>query len=269
MNSQIVELPRRPKPSPRQLNANRANAQKSSGPKTPEGKTKAARNSVRHGLAASTFLIITENPLEFQEVRAGYYARLGPRDRMETDLVDRIVRAEWNQRRCWTVENESLNLEIVRRQPDIAAQYVEIPPQAVTALAAQELAKVPCPCSTATRPASPNDYQRALKTLLELRKNFPLAPPGGTLPGPIQALEPAPCQTDPIPKSDSNTDSNEQPPPTPATPATSAAPAQPPAARTQNSLRNLEIVHESPVLIPSGVPSKSNPGSLGGYRREP
>jgi hypothetical protein len=127
----------------RQQTANQANAKKSTGPKTPEGKSKAARNCLKHGLAATTFLILTEDPEEFQQVRAAYYNRLGPRDRMETDLVDQIVRAAWNQRRGWSMENESLNLEIVRRGSDIDAEYVNLHPEAVAALAAQELAKVP------------------------------------------------------------------------------------------------------------------------------
>jgi hypothetical protein len=39
-------------PSQRRIEANRRNAQRSTGPKTPEGKGKCAKNAVKHGLTA-------------------------------------------------------------------------------------------------------------------------------------------------------------------------------------------------------------------------
>jgi hypothetical protein len=54
-----MSLPRTPKPiSPRQLAANRANAAASTGPRTPEGKARSARNSVKHGFAATSFTVV-------------------------------------------------------------------------------------------------------------------------------------------------------------------------------------------------------------------
>ena len=40
----------------KQIAANRANGARSRGPKTPEGKARAARNSTRHGLLARSIL---------------------------------------------------------------------------------------------------------------------------------------------------------------------------------------------------------------------
>jgi hypothetical protein len=60
--------------SPRRLAANRANAQHSTGPRTPEGKARSARNAYKHGFTASTFSVVRLEDLD--EV-----------DRLKQDLV--------------------------------------------------------------------------------------------------------------------------------------------------------------------------------------
>jgi hypothetical protein len=52
-----MSRPRKPI-TPKQLAANRANAALSAGPRTPEGKARSARNSVKHGFTASTFAVV-------------------------------------------------------------------------------------------------------------------------------------------------------------------------------------------------------------------
>ena len=44
--------------SNRQLAANRANAAQSTGPRSPEGKSRSAQNSRKHGFTASTFAVV-------------------------------------------------------------------------------------------------------------------------------------------------------------------------------------------------------------------
>ena len=46
----------------KQINANRQNAQKSTGPKTAEGKATSSKNAVKHGLFAEEAVIYGENP---------------------------------------------------------------------------------------------------------------------------------------------------------------------------------------------------------------
>ena len=53
-----------------QIEANRLNAQKSTGPRTPEGKEKASRNAVKHGLLAGQMVIHGEDPREYDSYRA-------------------------------------------------------------------------------------------------------------------------------------------------------------------------------------------------------
>lgn len=97
--------------SQRQLLANRRNAQKSTGPKTPEGKRRSARNAIRHGLYAKDFLLATREQLRaegrFEEFARNLYETLGPRDASEAALVTRIVNAAWQMRRAIRFEVES------------------------------------------------------------------------------------------------------------------------------------------------------------------
>src|ERR1017187_8134380 len=50
--------------SPEQLAANRANAAKSTGPRSPEGKTRSAQNARKHGFTASTFAVVRLEDLD-------------------------------------------------------------------------------------------------------------------------------------------------------------------------------------------------------------
>jgi hypothetical protein len=52
-------MPRTRQPvSDKQLAANRANAAQSTGPRSPEGKSRSAQNSRKHGFTASTFAVV-------------------------------------------------------------------------------------------------------------------------------------------------------------------------------------------------------------------
>ena len=67
MNRQLSEA---------QLAANRANAQKSTGPRTEEGKAASSQNAVKHGLYAYTDVLEGETREAFLELRDDYHQRL-------------------------------------------------------------------------------------------------------------------------------------------------------------------------------------------------
>jgi hypothetical protein len=52
----------------RQIDANRRNARKSTGPITEEGKHRPRRNAVRHGLTAETVIEVLEDPEDYKAV---------------------------------------------------------------------------------------------------------------------------------------------------------------------------------------------------------
>jgi hypothetical protein len=100
-------------PSDAQIEANRRNAQNSTGPKTQQGKERARRNALRHGLAAEHILLIDEDAADFTEFSAGMRRALGPVGAAETVLVERIVMANWRLRRVWRQEAAALNAEAI------------------------------------------------------------------------------------------------------------------------------------------------------------
>lgn len=107
--------------SERKLNANRANAQKSTGPRTTEGKRRVARNAVRHGILAREVVIGegdgAEREEEFSDLQAGLYAAHAPRDVAEQLEVENLVAAYWMLRRAYraTTGDTRTGLDTVRR----------------------------------------------------------------------------------------------------------------------------------------------------------
>jgi hypothetical protein len=84
--------------------ANRRNAQKSTGPKTPEGKAAVRLNAVRHGLLSEEVLLPGEDGEALGELGERLGAELQPVGALENLLVDRIVAAVWRLRRLGRVE---------------------------------------------------------------------------------------------------------------------------------------------------------------------
>ncbi len=75
--------------------ANIANAQHSSGPRTPAGKAVSSQNAVTHGLTAQNILPRTEEEkIEFAAIHNQAYAEYQPYGLTENLLVDRIVHAQ-------------------------------------------------------------------------------------------------------------------------------------------------------------------------------
>lgn len=94
-------------PSRRQL-ANRANALRSTGPRTELGKQRVASNALTHGLTAERLVLPLENQTEFDGLVDELWSTLQPVDAMEEILVERIIGCQWRLRRAGRVEVEIL-----------------------------------------------------------------------------------------------------------------------------------------------------------------
>src|SRR5262249_20283738 len=78
--------------SPRQLEANRGNALKSTGPRTIPGKQASRRNALRHGLTAETLIEPLEDPESYGAFEAAIVAEYSPQGPVEKELVHPLPR---------------------------------------------------------------------------------------------------------------------------------------------------------------------------------
>ena len=79
----------------KQFEANRRNAQKSTGPKTTEGKAAVSMNSLRHGLRARTVVLPGENPEEFHQLCDDLEVEWHPQSRTEQFYVEQMAVSQW------------------------------------------------------------------------------------------------------------------------------------------------------------------------------
>jgi hypothetical protein len=89
--------------------ANRLNAQKSTGPRTAEGKAAVAQNAVKHGLSAQCDVIRGEDQEEFDLYREEMFWELNPTGTMQSRLAERIVSLAWRLRRAERLQNEAFD----------------------------------------------------------------------------------------------------------------------------------------------------------------
>ena len=87
-----------------QINANRENAKRSTGPISIDGKERAAQNNFRHGLFSRRDVVPPEFEEEYQIMAANLTAQLAPATPIEEVLVRQLVSASWRLERCAQIE---------------------------------------------------------------------------------------------------------------------------------------------------------------------
>jgi hypothetical protein len=88
----------------RQIEANRRNARKSTGPITQEGKKRSRCNAIRHGLTAETLIGALEDAEDYRAFEAAIIADYDAQSAVERELVLRLASLLWRLRRATTME---------------------------------------------------------------------------------------------------------------------------------------------------------------------
>jgi len=117
--------------TPRMAEANRHNAEKSTGPRTPEGKQNVAYNALQHGLYGKPclqFMLATgEDPKELQQILTGLTESFHPFTAAQQMLVEDLAMLRWEKRRnqraqaaaiSFELEQLDINTEELRKQRD-------------------------------------------------------------------------------------------------------------------------------------------------------
>jgi hypothetical protein len=85
--------------------ANRANAQRSTGPKTEAGKSRTRLNGFRHGLTGQVCIFTPEDQAAFEAHCAGIREALSPAGPLELEIAQSIAEDRWRLKRARALEN--------------------------------------------------------------------------------------------------------------------------------------------------------------------
>ena len=172
--------------SRRRQEASRRNGALSQGPVTSEGKARSSRNALKHGCLATLLTFTPEDAQIFAGIHTEYVARFEPRDQVEYDLVEEIVRDKWQMRQSWIYERALQGLQ--------AIQDAEKTDRAWKTLGEHERQALALRSSLDQSTTIPNvqrygrslalQAERAMKLLMELKKQ-PLPPELRNEPSPI------------------------------------------------------------------------------------
>jgi hypothetical protein len=99
-----------------QIDANRRNAQKSTGPTTPEGRAAVRHNALKHGLTAEILIPSMEDRPEFDRLCDAFETEYQPVGPTEESLLENLAAAKWRLSRAHKAETgfflkRSLDLE--------------------------------------------------------------------------------------------------------------------------------------------------------------
>jgi hypothetical protein len=95
----------------RQIESNRRNALRSTGPKTETGKQRSSQNAVRHGLTAETVIEPLEDPEDYKAFEQAITADYDAETAVERELVLRLASLLWRLRRSTLIETGLLQLQ--------------------------------------------------------------------------------------------------------------------------------------------------------------
>src|ERR1700722_11629734 len=141
--------------SNRQIEANRENAKKCTGPNTAEGKSKSSQNALKTGLDAKSEVLRFESRPDFEALIAEFYTRYNPTVPEDRSLVDMLIRSEWLLRRYTAIDTAIWEHEFFKGETSLGATFLK---------SQEAFERVGRRINWAQR-----NYQFALKQLLDLR----------------------------------------------------------------------------------------------------
>ncbi len=98
-----------------QINANRQNAQNSTGPRTAEGKAAVAHNALKHGLFSVDDVVFDEHQDDYDLLKEKMLVEMRPAGYMELVLAERVVGLSWRLRRAERMHNQAIEV-LLRRE---------------------------------------------------------------------------------------------------------------------------------------------------------
>ncbi len=116
----------------RQMEANRRNALRSTGPRTEAGKLQSRGNAVRHGLMAETVVGSLEDAKDYSAFEAAIIADYDAQSAVERELVLRLASILWRLRRATAMETGLFEIHAERSSHNLRAYQLLSCSQEVT-----------------------------------------------------------------------------------------------------------------------------------------
>jgi hypothetical protein len=170
-----------------QIEANRLNAQKSTGPRSVEGKAVSCFNAIKTGIDAKSQIVRGEDPADLQALTAEYQQRWQPATPEQRLLVDTLIDCEWLLRRFRKAEAQLWQCKMQK------AQIWKPDPECLVGLGfdygCEQFSRLQRRIDSTSR-----NYHRALKELqrLDPERRQPDPPPdeasAASLPQPSQGI---------------------------------------------------------------------------------
>ena len=218
--------------SERQLDANRRNAAKSNGPKTPEGRAAVRHNALKHGLTAAEIILpTTEDKLDFEQFQAAFEEECQPLGAIEQVLVEDMVTARWRMNRVRKMEPGFFALRREVLKESIKEDFSTLDPQAQLALIVLDDARDRDTIGKMSRYEArfERSFYKALKELQRLQALRAAVSDSGNGTVSQDAVSPAPDPpsdpiSDPIPPPQASAPETEPSIPTPQSPVAPETP---------------------------------------------
>ena len=115
--------------TPAQIEASRRNGARSKGPVSPEGKAKASRNALKHGLCAMEHLVLEDEvPQDLEDLITHFTDEVGATTEIEARLARRLAIAFWKGERAERIEVALFDAAPKIRPPHGGYQWEEADP---------------------------------------------------------------------------------------------------------------------------------------------
>jgi hypothetical protein len=155
-----------------QLAANQANARRSTGPITEQGKAASSHNNLRHGFRSQTVLLPGDDPAAYEALLADLSEYYAPGDLTELRFVREMADADWRLRRV----RQHLESAIARHMDKLASAHPNVSPIELQSIAIETLSETGTSYGTWLRYETKfeRQYDRAFKDWAkyqELRRN--------------------------------------------------------------------------------------------------
>jgi len=119
--------------SDKQLEANRANALLSTGPKTEEGRKRSSMNALRHGITGQVTTMTDEDRTAHDQLSEALIKDLAPEGAMEIQLAQRIATDSWRLNRISAIEDNLFALGLHENAGALCSDHEQIDAALTTA----------------------------------------------------------------------------------------------------------------------------------------